>query len=85
MNQKIAILGAGNLGTALAKGLLASGQYAITDIMLTEKRGHRITYLTEKGFTVTDNNAEAVQQSRIIVMAIKPQQFENLARRSGIL
>jgi pyrroline-5-carboxylate reductase len=80
MNQKIAILGAGNLGTSLAKGLLASGQYAITDIILTEKRGHRINYLTEKGFTVTDNNTEAVQQSRIIVMSIKPQQFESLAR-----
>ncbi len=80
MDQKIAILGAGNLGTSLAKGLLASKQYHIADMILTDKRGHRITYLTEKGFTVTDNNAEAVKQAQVIVMSIKPQQFESLAQ-----
>ena len=61
MNQKIAILGAGNLGTSLAKGLLVSEQYTLADMILTDKRGHRISYLREKGYTVTDNNAEAVQ------------------------
>jgi pyrroline-5-carboxylate reductase len=80
MDQKIAILGAGNLGTSLAKGLLASKQTTIADLILTDKRGHRINYLTEKGFTVTDNNAEAVKQARIVIMSIKPQQFESLAQ-----
>jgi pyrroline-5-carboxylate reductase len=79
MNKKIAILGAGNLGTSLAKGLLASKQYAISDILLTDKRGHRLNYLSEKGFTVTDNNADAVKQSDVIVMSVKPQQFSSLA------
>jgi len=80
MDKKIAILGAGNLGTSLAKGLLASEQYTLADMILTDKRGHRISYLTEKGFTVTENNGEAVQQSQIVVMSIKPQQFENLVQ-----
>jgi pyrroline-5-carboxylate reductase len=80
MDQKIAILGAGNLGTSLAKGLLVSNQCTLADMILTDKRGHRISYLREKGYTVTDNNAEAVKQSRIVVMSIKPQQFESLAQ-----
>ncbi len=80
MDQKIAILGAGNLGTSLAKGLLASQQVTIAGLIMTDKRGHRISYLTEKGFTVTDDNAEAVRQAKIVVMSIKPQQFENLAQ-----
>jgi pyrroline-5-carboxylate reductase len=80
MDQKIAILGAGNLGTSLAKGLLASKQYTIADMVLTDKRGHRISYLTEKGFTVTENNAEAVERSQIVVMSVKPQQFEYLVQ-----
>jgi pyrroline-5-carboxylate reductase len=79
MDQKIAILGSGNLGTSLAKGLLASEQYTIANMILTEKRGPRISYLREKGFTVTENNAEAVNNAQIVVMSIKPQQFENLA------
>ena len=80
MNQKIAILGAGNLGTSLAKGLLVSEQYTLADMILTDKRGHRISYLKEKGYTVTDDNAGAVKQSRIVVMSIKPQQFDSLAQ-----
>ncbi|MBN1416306.1 MAG: pyrroline-5-carboxylate reductase [Bacteroidales bacterium] len=80
MDHKIAILGAGNLGTSLASGLLNSKQYAMADMLLTDKRGHRINYLRDKGFMVTDNNAEAVRQSRIIVMSIKPQQFESLVK-----
>jgi pyrroline-5-carboxylate reductase len=80
MDKTIAILGAGNLGTSLAKGLLVSGQCTLADMILTDKRGHRIGYLREKGYTVTDNNAEAVKQSRIVVMSIKPQQFESLAQ-----
>jgi pyrroline-5-carboxylate reductase len=79
-DQKIAILGAGNLGASLAKGLLVSKQYSLADMILTDKRGHRISYLRDKGYAVTDNNAEAVKQSRIVVMSIKPQQFESLAQ-----
>jgi pyrroline-5-carboxylate reductase len=79
MNQHIAILGAGNLGISLAKGLLVSEQFTLAEMILTDKRVHRISFLKEKGYTITDNNAEAVKQSQIVVMSIKPQQFESLA------
>ncbi len=79
MSHTIAILGGGNLGTALAKGLLASQQFELKDIILTDKRGHRINYLKEKGFNVSDNNAQAVRQAKIVVMSVKPQQFHDLA------
>ncbi len=78
-NQKIAILGAGNLGTSLAKGLLASGQYTSQQIIMTEKRESRISYLRSQGFRVTDNNQEAISGTDIIVMSVKPQQFSYLA------
>jgi pyrroline-5-carboxylate reductase len=32
---KIAILGGGNIGTSLAKGLISSGHYTVDDIILT--------------------------------------------------
>ncbi len=79
MNKKIAILGGGNLGTALAKGLLASKQYELNDIIITDKRGHRINYLKEKGFNAGSDNIKAVGQADIVVMSIKPQQFSELA------
>ena len=76
---KIAILGGGNIGTSLAKGLIISKQFTNNEILITEKREPRIAQLKDLGFLVTDNNHEAVSQSEIIVMAVKPQQFGTLA------
>jgi pyrroline-5-carboxylate reductase len=78
-DQKIAILGAGNLGTSLAKGLLASGQYTNHQIIMTEKRESRISYLRSQGFQVTENNREAIAGAGIVVVSVKPQQFNKLA------
>ena len=79
MNKaKIAILGGGNIGTSLAKGLIRSGQYRVDEIILGEKRESRISFLKDNGFNVTENNTEAVSDSEIVIMAVKPQQFETL-------
>ena len=77
--SKIAILGGGNIGTSLAKGLVASKQFTRREILITEKRESRIAYLKSLGFRVADNNHEAVSQAEIIVMSVKPQQFRSLA------
>jgi pyrroline-5-carboxylate reductase len=78
-NYKIAILGGGNIGTSLAKGLIFSEQYSYDNILITEKRPPRIIHLENLGFMVTDNNREAVNNAEIIVMSVKPQQFASLA------
>jgi pyrroline-5-carboxylate reductase len=78
-NTNITILGGGNLGTSLAKGLIGSKQFTFKDLTITEKRESRIEYLRSFGFQVTENNREAVGKSQIIVMSVKPQQFSYLA------
>jgi pyrroline-5-carboxylate reductase len=78
-NDKIAILGGGNIGTSLAKGLIASQQFTIDEIIITEKRMPRIIQLKRLGFRVTDNNHQAINSSGMIVMAVKPQHFGLLA------
>lgn len=78
-HSNIAILGGGNLGTSLAKGLVGSGQFTYDQLILTEKREPRIEYLKSQGFQVTENNQKAVSDSGIIVMSVKPQQFNSLA------
>ena len=79
-NTKIAILGGGNLGTSLAKGLLDSGQFTNQQISSLPKKGNPgLNYLQSQGFQVTDNNQEAVSKSGIIVTSVKPQQFSSLA------
>jgi pyrroline-5-carboxylate reductase len=78
-NRKIAILGGGNLGTSLAKGLLVSGQFTNQQLIMTEKRESRINYLRNLGFQVTENNRDAISGADIIIMSVKPQQFTSLA------
>lgn len=78
-NDNIAILGGGNLGTSLAKGLIGSKQFTFKNITITEKRESRIAYLKSLGFDAIEDNRKAVSKSRIIVMSVKPQQFITLA------
>jgi len=78
-NLNIAILGGGNLGTSLAKGLINSHQFTYKNLIITEKRESRKVYLSGLGFQVTDDNHSAVSKSRIIVTSVKPQQFSVLA------
>ncbi len=76
---KIAIIGGGNIGTSLATGLIRSKQFTVDKIVLTEKRESRLTFLKKNGFNVSHDNIKAVADAEIIVMAVKPQQFEALA------
>lgn len=76
--SKITIIGSGNIGLSLAKGLVKSGQYAAADIMLTRRNLSSLQLEAELGFQVSDNNAQAVLASDIVVLAILPQQLRRV-------
>ena len=72
--MKIAIIGGGNLGSAIAEGLLKSKFSKAADIIITKRNTATLKSFKEKGIEVTDNNATAVKKSRIIILAVKPFQ-----------
>lgn len=76
--EKIAILGGGNLGTAIAEGLVSNGKYKAEDITITRRNTDSIAYLSEKGIEVTDDNVKAVKQSRYILLCVQPAQLSSL-------
>lgn len=76
--RRICILGAGNIGTAIARGLVSSDRFAAPDIHLTRRRTHLLDDLKEAGFTVGDDNRAAVRASDIVVVAVEPQQLDGL-------
>ncbi len=78
--EKIVIIGGGNLGTSLAKGLILSGQFAKDKVLISEKRASRTAWLKENGFNVASDNVEAVKWADAIVLSVKPQQFDELAK-----
>ena len=77
--MKIAIIGTGNLGKSIAKGLITSN--AITSLYLTKRHLKSIAeFEGYKGVTLTSDNTEAVAQSDIIIFAVQPSHFEAILK-----
>ncbi|MGK7394345.1 MAG: pyrroline-5-carboxylate reductase [Candidatus Cyclobacteriaceae bacterium M3_2C_046] len=77
-DQKIAILGGGNLGVSLAEGFIKNDFIAPSHVFITRRRLHLLEPLKQKGVQVLSNNLDAVEQADIIILAIKPHQIKNL-------
>ena len=78
MNKKIAIIGGGNLGTAIAEGLIKSKFCKATDITVTKRNITTLKELADKGVTVTTDNELAVRNSELVILAIKPFQVSEV-------
>ena len=72
--KKIAIIGGGNLGSAIAEGLVFSKIFPNENITVTRRKVHLLENLKEKGLNVLTDNTEAVRSSDIILLAVKPYQ-----------
>jgi pyrroline-5-carboxylate reductase len=72
--MKSTIIGAGNIGMALAEGLVKSGTCTPGDITLTRRSLHSFTN-GGKGFATTTSNTEAVSSADVIFLCVLPQQL----------
>lgn len=75
--MKIAIIGAGNLGLSIGRGLITNN--SITQLYLTRRSLDSITTWTEYANTyITTDNKEAVEKSDIIILAVQPRQLTSV-------
>ena len=75
--MKIAIIGTGNLGLSIAKGLIINN--TITTLYLTKRDLNGLSeYKDYKNVFLTSDNSEAIRNSDIIIFAVQPGQFENI-------
>jgi pyrroline-5-carboxylate reductase len=82
----ISIIGGGNLGTAIAEGLVASKFCKPADITITRRNTAPLESLAKKGCQVMSDNKKAVQQGEIIILAVKPYNYaEVLAAFKSVL
>jgi pyrroline-5-carboxylate reductase len=82
--RRIAILGGGKIGESLLAGLLSSGWRDASEIVVTGRRDERVAELRERyGVQATLSNPEAVARSAIVVIAVKPQDFDTLLGEIG--
>lgn len=77
--MKIAIIGAGAMGGAIACGLIESGMNP-AEIMVSNPHEEKLKVLEEKGMRVTTDNKEACQSADIVFIAVKPWILPNVIK-----
>ncbi len=70
--QKFAILGAGNMGSAIAEGFLKTSRINPENIYITDIRPDPLHYFKNKGLSTGKDNCQAVEFGNIIIIAVKP-------------
>jgi pyrroline-5-carboxylate reductase len=76
--RRIAILGTGNLGQALALGWTAAGARTPGEITLTRRRTEALQWFRERGYRTTADNPGAAGAADILVLAVQPGQVVSL-------
>jgi pyrroline-5-carboxylate reductase len=70
--KKIAIIGGGNLGSAIAEGLIKSEFISPKNITVTRRNLDPLQHLKALGVNLTSDNASAIKSSEVIIVALKP-------------
>ena len=80
--MKIAIIGAGNMGGAIACGLAASGGFAAGDIVCSNPSTPKLDALKAKYdiIATTTDNVAAVADADMVVVAVKPWLAEGIVQ-----
>ncbi|HBH01080.1 MAG: pyrroline-5-carboxylate reductase [Candidatus Rokubacteria bacterium RBG_16_73_20] len=79
--KKVGFVGAGNMGEALVKGLLAANLVPAEAVYATDVRLERLKELDRQyGIQVAADNAELVRHVDVVILAVKPQIMEPVLR-----
>jgi len=76
----LAIIGAGNIGRAMAEGLVSAGTFDPSAIILTRRHVNALEDLTARGFRTQSDNLGAVRDADTVVLAVEPQQLDAVLR-----
>ncbi|MGH8299026.1 MAG: pyrroline-5-carboxylate reductase [Steroidobacteraceae bacterium] len=78
MNLELTVLGAGNMGRALIGGLLRHGMRAEQIAVGESQEAARATLSRELGISAEADNAAAIRQAHLVVIAVKPYHVESV-------
>lgn len=81
MSIKLGIVGGGVMGEALLSRMLAQQLYRPDNVLVSEPQAHRRDVLVQKyAVKVTSDNRAVAAASDVLLLAIKPQVFEAVAK-----
>lgn len=77
-NKKIAFIGAGNMATAIIDGMLRNKTKEPSLIYVYDLDHAKLEIMQKKNINISASACEAVENSDIIVLAVKPQNYEEV-------
>jgi pyrroline-5-carboxylate reductase len=81
MSEKtIAIIGGGNLGSAIAKGILDNGFIQPAQLTMTKRNPGTLSEFADRGVHVETDNRKAVEASDVVLIALKPYNVKEVLR-----
>ena len=80
--MKIAIIGAGNMGGSIARGLAKGSLIDDSDIIVSNPSAGKLEKLKKEfpGISITNSNVEAATGADIVILAVKPWFMEPVMR-----
>jgi pyrroline-5-carboxylate reductase len=73
----VGIIGAGNMGEVLIRGLIQSKSVKKTDIIASETNAERLAYIKKTyGVRTTTSNVDLVEKASIVIISVKPQNID---------
>lgn len=71
-HSRIAVIGGGNIGVAIARGLARTGGLDANDITVTRRTASALESIATEKFSTTADNLEAVRTSTAILLCVQP-------------
>ncbi len=81
--EKMTIIGGGNLGTAIANGLLTNELIKPSQPAVTRRRTSLLSAFEEQDVRITKDNQQVVRHANIVFLAAKPYQQESVVKEFG--
>lgn len=84
MSRELAFIGAGNMAEAIARSVLAAGLFKPSEIIASDiDAQRRQVFSGQLGIETVADNAQAVREARLVLLAVKPQQASAALRGLG--
>lgn len=74
--ERIAIIGGGNLGSAIARALVSSEERLPPSITITRKSEGPLGVFSKEGFRTSTDNVSAIADAAIVLIAVRPKQMD---------
>ena len=86
--MKLTVIGAGNMGGAIASGIVKNGVLAAADVTVSNPFEDQLEVFAKQGMNTSLSNTNAVATADVVILAVKPNIYpivlKELSSMSGL-